>query len=63
MIIRSTRVESIAFSSRNPDDFVCVGILPMVPEYQAIAALRVELVRIAEEHGGKYDGWQTSLVE
>jgi hypothetical protein len=49
--------------AKDGDDWLCLGILPMVPEHAELAALRVEFKTIATANSGKYDGWQTSLVE
>jgi len=45
------------------DDWICFGVVPMIPDYQTLAALRVELTGLAEALGGEYDGWGTSVVK
>jgi hypothetical protein len=39
----------------------CIGTRQMVPDARAIRQLRSVLERLAEEHGGEYDGWEAAV--
>jgi len=39
----------------------CIGTRQMVPEVQGIRDLTSRLQRLAEEHGGEYDGWEAAV--
>jgi len=43
--------------------WLCFGTKSMVPNYQALAALRSKLERIAKSENGEYDGWGTEVQE
>lgn len=52
----ATEVHQIPDSS----DWACVARKIMVPELEALCALRVEMEEVAGRYGGEYGGWGAS---
>lgn len=44
-------------------DWLCLATRQMLPDRDALHALRTRFVALAETHGGAYDGWGATVVE
>lgn len=55
----SVRITHSAMS----DDWTVVASKSLVPDFKAIAALSEEFETMAKAWQGKYDGWETQVVE
>jgi Regulator of ribonuclease activity B len=52
----------ISFSDKD-SDWNVIATKSMIPEFRAISAQSAEFEKLAKDRGGKYDGWETQIVE
>ncbi len=55
---------AIRLESVDPDhDWLCLGTREMTPVLDELRRLRSRFTKLAESHGGAYDGWGATVVE